>query len=719
VAENLGEARLRLSADGRKLEGALKGAQRQVKRLGIAIAAVGALAVTGSLAAGVKIFTEYEQSMAKVKAVSGATEEEFRKLDEIAREMGRTTVFTARQSAEALSFMAMAGLDANESIAALPDVLNLAAAGQLELGTAADIVTNVMAGYGIAAEDLTKAVDVMTVGFTSANTDLQQLGEAFKFAGPVANAAGIDFEETAAALSLLGNAGFQSSLAGTALRGAITRLLNPTDEARAILERLGVTVVDSEGKMLPLVEIIRQFEGAGLTAADAMAIFGQRAGPGMLALIEQGSGALEQLTLEMQNSGGTAESIAQTQLDTFQGKITLLKSALEGMAITLGEAVVPILQRLVEWITPVVQRFSDMLAGTGETGEMFSKLAEIWETTVLPILKGLWDFISNEIVPLFRDYFLPAVRALWEFFVQKIIPMFLELVEYVWPLIVEAWHEHLKPTFEALASFIQDILWPIFQTVWEAIDGIVLRVMKSIWSAVETTLGVVLGTVRTILALLRGDWSGAWQAIKDVVEEITENILALIRIWEIDDAFRTVWNSIVDIVKGAVNNIIGAINTFIGWINTLVGAWNDLEFRLPVITIPGFSIPAVKLPDFLGGFGFPGISWGGTSFGGQTFSTPNLPTINPLPTLGAAGGPVTSESGRILQLAEGGIVTSPILAEIGERGPEAVVPLDRMPMGNTFYLMVDGNIFGNEEFADYLVDQLQTRARQGLIEGIA
>ena len=118
----------------------------------------------------------------------------------------------------------MAGINSTDSISALPNVLNLATAGSLELSNAADIVTNVMSGFGISADDVGKATDVLVTGFTSANTDFQQLGEAFTYAGPVAKAAGLGFEETSATLALLGNAGIQASMAGTTLRGAITRL---------------------------------------------------------------------------------------------------------------------------------------------------------------------------------------------------------------------------------------------------------------------------------------------------------------------------------------------------------------------------------------------------------------------------------------------------------------------------------------------------------------
>ena len=174
----------------REAKETLKRVAGQARLAGTALAGVGA-ALLAPAAIGIKTFAQFEQSMANVQAVSGATKAEFAALTDVAKTMGATTVFTARESAQALGFMSMAGLEAAQSIKALPSVLDLAAAGNLELADAADIVTNVMAGYGIAADDVSKATDVLVTGFTSANTDLQQLGEAFKLAGPVAKAAGL------------------------------------------------------------------------------------------------------------------------------------------------------------------------------------------------------------------------------------------------------------------------------------------------------------------------------------------------------------------------------------------------------------------------------------------------------------------------------------------------------------------------------------------------
>ena len=169
----------------------------------------------------------------------------------------------------------------------------------------------------------------------------------------------------------MGNAGFQGTMAGTALRGAITRLLNPTAEAGDILADMGVKVLDAEGNMRPLVDIVGELEAGGLTAGDAMTLFGQRAGPAMLALISQGSGALQELKTEMDNSGGTAESIADTQLNTLSGDITLLKSAFEGLALTIGAVIVPELRKIMLHLTPIIQAVGDW---TNKNPELTQKL---------------------------------------------------------------------------------------------------------------------------------------------------------------------------------------------------------------------------------------------------------------------------------------------------------------------------------------------------------
>ncbi len=333
--------------------GVLKRVGQNATQLGLSLAKLGA-PLTAVAALSLKTFAKFEKSMVRVSAVSNATAEEFKALEAQAKLMGRTTIFTATQSAEALAFMAQAGLSATDAIGGLPSVLQLAAAGGIELANAADIVTNVMAGMQLEISDLARANDVLVTAFTSANTNLQQLGQAFKFVGPVAAAAGLSLEETSAALALMGNAGLQAAMAGTGLRGSITKLLNPSKEAAGVLASLGVSATDSSGELRSLREIVGQFEEVGLSAADAMTIFGQRAGPAMLALVGQGVDALDELTLAMENSGGTAKRIADAQMNTFTGSMAKLKAVVEGVAINIGETLAPAVRDLTKDLEPVI-----------------------------------------------------------------------------------------------------------------------------------------------------------------------------------------------------------------------------------------------------------------------------------------------------------------------------------------------------------------------------
>ena len=599
MAENLGEARLRLTADSKKLDSTLKRVQAQTRKVGFAMAAVGT-AIAVPLAAAVKIFAEYEQSMAQVRAVSGATAEEFAALDAIAREMGRTTVFTARESAQALSFMAMAGLEAEQSIKALPDVLNLAAAGQLELGQSADIVTNVMAGYGIAADDVTMAVDVLTKGFTSANTDLVQLGEAFKLGGPVAKAAGLDFTETAAALALMGNAGFQGTLAGTALRGAITRLLNPTDEAQAILDKLGVTVTDTEGNMRPLAAIVGELEAGGISAGDAMTVFGQRAGPAMLALIEQGSGALIDLTTEMENAGGTAQLIADTQLNTLTGDITLLKSAFEGLAIMIGGIVTPELRGILEQVTPILQRFAEWAEANPEQTRRLVLLA-VGIAGVGLVLGGLLigvGLIATGLAALASGPVLLAIAAFgglaagagalaWNFdsviaAKERLSPILDSLREgNLQPLhdvidsLGDTLREKIQPVFDAVRGALE-LLTPVVdkvRAVAKDLDGVLIALGFAVGALLLPILGPV-GLILTLgkLALKFVDIEKVWNnVLKPAFEEIKDWIGDKIT-WAIENLLRpalewftdTIMPRIADVWNNTVKPALESFGKFLG-----------------------------------------------------------------------------------------------------------------------------------------------------------
>src|SRR5690606_32070269 len=187
--------------------------------------------------------------------------------------------------------------------------------------------SNILTGYGMTVEELGRANDVLVASFTSANVDLSMLGESFKYVGPVARGAGVQVEEVAAAIGLLGNAGIQGSMAGTALSSANSTLIAPSGEAAKVLARLGVTTTDAQGNMLPLADVIERLGAAGAATADMMTLFGERAGPGMVSLLGQGSAALREFTTNLEESGGLAEQVAARQVDTLRGDVKELESA--------------------------------------------------------------------------------------------------------------------------------------------------------------------------------------------------------------------------------------------------------------------------------------------------------------------------------------------------------------------------------------------------------
>lgn len=386
----------RISAGFLRFRGIVNRLPRSIFNLRNAIIGLGAAAVIRNV---VQSFAEFESQMNRVRALTGATGEDFQRLTDQARELGRTTVFTASEAADAMGFLAQAGFETEEIFKALPGTLELAAAAQVDLAQSADIVTNVLTGLQLPIEDLARANDVLVTTMTSTNTNLIQLGEAFKFVGPVVTSAGINFEEAAAALGLLGNAGIQGTLAGTSLRGAIVRLLIPSKEAAATIKRLGLNVKDTQGDLVPLNQIIDQLAESGAKTADIFQIFGQRAGPGVATLVAQGGQALRDLTKELRESGGAAAEIARIQLEGLRGALKLMTSAVTDAKIEIGGALAPTIRNVAEAIT----RFSNAVTPAIEAiTEINEKMRETSETgfdgffeSLIPTTQGLIDVWFN------------------------------------------------------------------------------------------------------------------------------------------------------------------------------------------------------------------------------------------------------------------------------------------------------------------------------------
>lgn len=379
MAANAGEVRARLVLDNAQFRQGVSQARQDMQGLGQgaqstsqgmsmlnkASAAAG-VAVVAAVGASVKAAANFEQSMAKVKAISGATDTEFAQLTATAKNLGATTQFSASQAADGLAFLSLAGFKAQDSIDAMPAVLNLAAAGAIDLGTAADIASNIMTGFGLEAKDTSKAADILAKTFTTANTDMNQLGMAMKYVAPVANALGWDMTDAATAVAKMSDAGIQGSQAGTSLRAMLLSLANPTGQTAKAFDKLGISVVNSNGQFKPLPELISHISSKmeGMTDAQktvtAAQLVGTEASAGFLALIKQGAPALQEYKTSLEQSGGTAERIAKIQQETLIGAWTQVKSAAEGLAIAIGETLLPAFTAVAGGATTLLGALSDI-----------------------------------------------------------------------------------------------------------------------------------------------------------------------------------------------------------------------------------------------------------------------------------------------------------------------------------------------------------------------
>jgi TP901 family phage tail tape measure protein len=326
------------------------------------------IALATGLAHATSVAAGFEQSMANVASVTGGGADSIARLSEVAREAGASSVFSASEAGDAMYYLASAGMNEQQIAASLGDTLQLAAAGGMGLAESTEIVTSTLAQFGMEADEAGRASNVMAAAAAASNTTIAQLGAGMGYVGPVAASLGMSLEETTAAMGLLANAGIKGERGGTALRGALSALMQPSKTAAGALEEMGLSIEDVDPAANSLTDIIGKLEGGSMTAAQAVAIFGREAGPSMLALVSQGSAALEKMEDSITGTN-KASQMAATQTDTFQGAMKMLGSAVEEAEITVGNALLPSL-------TGAVQGFTEGVKWATEWGSTVSSAFE-------------------------------------------------------------------------------------------------------------------------------------------------------------------------------------------------------------------------------------------------------------------------------------------------------------------------------------------------------
>ncbi len=378
------------------LANGMQKAGEKISKIGSGLTKVVSLPLAAMGGASVKAAATFEDAMLKVQSLSGATQEEYEQLCAAAKEYGATTAWTAKDVADAMGYMALAGFDTKEILASISGMLSLASASGEDLATVTDILTDSMTAFGDEAGDASRYADVLATTQAKTNTTVGQLGEAFKYVAPLAGSYEYQLEDITAALGMMANAGVKGSMSGTALASIITRLGTNTSGARDAIEALGVQFYNSDGTARSLSDVLKELCDATANmdteqkAALASTVAGTEAQKGLLAILNQGSAAYEELEGKLKSCNGTASDMAQNMESGLGGSLRSLKSALEGLLITVGEKLAPYIEKAAQKIREFTQWFQNLDAGTQNTIVKMGMLV----TAIGPVLSIVGKIIS-------------------------------------------------------------------------------------------------------------------------------------------------------------------------------------------------------------------------------------------------------------------------------------------------------------------------------------
>ena len=336
----------------------------------------------------------FDTQMSRVKAISGATGDAFTKMRNQAIELGAKTAFSATESAAGMENLASAGFNAQEIMAAMPGLLDLAAVSGGDVALASENAATALRGFNMDASQAGHVANVFARAAADTNAEVADMGEAMKYVAPVANSMGLSIEEVAASIGIMSDAGVKGSQAGTTLRGALSRLAKPTDPMISKMDELGLSFYDANGQMKPLTEQVGMLQNAfkGLTPEQQqnalVTLYGQESLSGMMALVAKGPDALGKLTKSLKNSSGAAAEMAETMQDNLQSKVEQLGGAFESGLINIGDRVFPIVKPAIEKVTSFLE---DKLS-IESVGKFFDQLEKYGS-----VLKSAFDDVKGPV----------------------------------------------------------------------------------------------------------------------------------------------------------------------------------------------------------------------------------------------------------------------------------------------------------------------------------
>lgn len=616
--------------------------------------------VTALGTASVTTAANFESSMSQVQATMGITKDAMSTvngqsvntmdtLSKLAKKMGAETAFSASECAEALNYLALAGYDTQQMCDTLPTVLNLAAAGDIALADASDMVTDAMSALGMGVDEAETMVDQMAKTASTTNTSVAQLGEGILTIGATAKSIKGGTAELNTALGILANNGIKGAEGGTHLRNIILSLQNPTDKAAAQMEALGLSVYDSEGNMRSMNDILGDLNKSmdGMTSAEKSniisTIFNKTDLSSVNALLANTGETWDSLQKSITDSGGAAQQMADTQLDNLQGQITILKSALEGLAISFGELLMPTIKQIVGWVQKFVDWLNGMNDGTKKVimtvallaaalgpvliviGKVISAVGTIM--TVVPKIAGVINTVKGAFAALNTTMLanpitliIAAIAALVAAFIylwnncDGFRQFWIDLWENVKQTAVTVWNaikeffaqvwETIKTIFSTVFEVIKTLVTTYFNlyktiiqtvfntvktvitTIWEAIKGVFTTVFNAIKTLVTMYFNIYKTIIQTVLTIIQTVITTVWNTIKTVITTVLNAIQTI---------FSTVWNAIKTIiiaVVGAIKGLItgdftavkNSITTIMNTIKSMISTiWNTIKSTISTV----------------------------------------------------------------------------------------------------------------------------------------
>lgn len=544
ATERSGDAAEKSGGKFEKLGGVLKG-------LGAAVTAA-SVAVGAFAGASVGVGMEFDSSMSQVAATMGYSVEElntvgseanktFTELRGFAMEMGSTTAFSASQAADALNYMALAGYDSEKSMAMLPNVLNLAAAGGIELASASDMVTDAQSALGLTMDETTELVDKMAAASSKSNTSVEQLGNAILAIGGTAKNLAGGTTELNTALGILADNGIKGAEGGTHLRNIILSLGSPTDTAAKSLSKLGVEVFDAEGKMRPLNETFGDLNDAlsTMSQGDRLAaigdIFNTTDIASVNALLGTSAERWDELGTAIGDASGAAGDMAKTQLDNLAGDITMFKSALEGAQIVISDQLTPDLRKFTQFGTEAISTLSTAFQEGGLSGAM-GALGGILSDAVGMVVEMLPSMVGAgvQLLGALGEGLLSNVPVLIEAATQIVVTLAEGLSSSMSGL-DSSGNETLTRITDSLIENLPVLIGAAGQIIVTLASGIGSALPELIPSVVETLLVVVSTVIENLplildagMQILGGLTQGILEAIPILVEQLPEIILQIV-----------------------------------------------------------------------------------------------------------------------------------------------------------------------------------------------